>query len=158
VFGTPASERLAIRVDGGRIVDLARHVRLGTDDWITKPFTSQEFLARFDALVLRARGLDSGTDQSYVAFGDLEIDFFDYPDDFSAVPPAGESCGFLTPFYTYYFRVQLDSGAKELWWEDELWCEDVKADKLRELIDLIWDIVKSEDEYKALPEPTGGYM
>jgi len=88
----------------------------------------------------------------------MEIDFFDYPDNFSIVPPTSESRGIVTPYYSYYFKVQRDSGTKELWWEDEIVYEDMKADRLRELINLIWDIVKSKDEYKALPEPTGGYF
>jgi len=88
----------------------------------------------------------------------MEIDFFDYPDNFSIVPPTSESRGIVTPYYSYYFKVQRDSGTKELWWEDEIVYEDMKADRLRELINLIWDIVKSKDEYKALPELTGGYF
>ena len=55
-------------------------------------------------------------------------------------------------------KVEYDSKVKELWWEDEIQNENKDADKLRELINLIRDIVKSKDEYKELPEPKGGYM
>ncbi len=88
----------------------------------------------------------------------VEIDFFDYPDEFSIpIPPDGK-IGIVTPYNSYYFKVEYDSKIKELWWEDEITNENVEADKLRELINLIWDIIKSKDEYKELPEPTGGYM
>ena len=88
----------------------------------------------------------------------MDIDFFDYPDSFSIVPPPGESRGIVTPYNSYYFKVQHDSGIKELWWEDEIVYEDMKADKLRELIKLILDIIESKEEYRQLPEPTSGYM
>ncbi len=88
----------------------------------------------------------------------VEIDFFDYPDKFSIILPPNKPHGIVTPYYSYYFKVQHDAGIKELWWEDEIVYEDIQADKLRELINLIWDIIKSKDEYKELPEPTSGYM
>ncbi len=88
----------------------------------------------------------------------VEIDFFDYPDKFSITPSPGESYGIVTPYYSYYFKVEYNSEIKELWWEDEITNKDEKADKLRELIKLIWDIIESKEEYKKLPEPTSGYM
>ena len=88
----------------------------------------------------------------------LEIDFFDYPDVFSIVVPAGEIVGMVTPHESYYFKVQYDSRTKELWWADSITNEHMKADRLRELIKLILDIIESKGEYKALPEPRGGYL
>ena len=88
----------------------------------------------------------------------VEINFFDYPDEFSVSVPAGESFGIVTPYNSYYLKVKYDSKIKELWWEDEIKNENTKADQLRELIKLIRDIIESKEEYQKLPEPTSGYM
>ena len=86
------------------------------------------------------------------------IDFFEYPDRFSVpIPPDGRVI-MVTPYYSYYFKVKYDSKIKELWWEDEIKNENMEADKLRELIKLIRDIIESKEEYKQLPPPRGGYL
>jgi hypothetical protein len=87
----------------------------------------------------------------------VEIDFFDYPDKFSVSVPAGEAFGMVTPYSSYYFKVEHDSKLKELWWEDKITNENDKADKLRELISFIGDIIESKEEYQKLPAPTSGY-
>lgn len=87
----------------------------------------------------------------------LEIDFFNYPDEFSVTPTEG-LVGIVTPHTSYYFKVIYDSKVKELWWDDEITNPDTKADKLRELIELIKGIIHSKEEYKKLPEPKGGYV
>jgi hypothetical protein len=87
----------------------------------------------------------------------VAIDFFNYPDDFK-VNITGDIIGIVTPYPSYYFKVEYASGVKELRWEDEITNPDVKADKLRELIDFIRDIVESKAEYQALPEPRSGYL
>ncbi len=88
----------------------------------------------------------------------VEIDFFNYPERFSVVVPPGELTGMVTPFSSYYFKAEYHSQIKELWWEDEITNKDEKADKLRELINLIRGIVESKDEYKKLPEPRSAYQ
>jgi hypothetical protein len=88
----------------------------------------------------------------------VEIDFFDYPDKFSVSVPPDEPIGMVTPYASYYFKVEYDSQIKELRWEDEITNPDEKADRLRELIMFIRDIVESKEEYKKLPEPTSGYI
>jgi len=88
----------------------------------------------------------------------IEINFFGYPDQFSVFVPPGESVGMLTPYCSYYFKVEYDSKVKELSWEDNIINEDKKAEKLRELIKLIRDIIESKEEYKQLPPPRGGYI
>jgi hypothetical protein len=88
----------------------------------------------------------------------VEIDFFNYPDKFAIIVPFSKPHGIVTPYSSYYFKIQHDSEVKELWWADEIIYEDIQADKLTELINLIRDIIESKDEYKELPEPTGGYM
>ncbi len=88
----------------------------------------------------------------------IEIDFFDYPDKFSVSVPLGEPISIIRPYSSYYFRVEYESGIKELRWEDEIKNEDEKADRLRALIKLIRDIIESRAEYKELPKPKSGYM
>ncbi len=88
----------------------------------------------------------------------IEIDFFNYPDKFSISVPPEELVGMVTPYQSYYFWVEYDSKIKELSWGDNITNEDEKAEKLRELIKLIIDIIESKEEYKKLPEPRGGYL
>ncbi|MDI6703843.1 MAG: hypothetical protein QME40_04140 [bacterium] len=88
----------------------------------------------------------------------IEINFFGYPDRFFVSVPPGEIVCMVTPYYSYYFKVEYNSKIKELWWEDNITNEDKKAEKLRELIKLITDIIKSKEEYKKLPSPRGYYI
>ena len=87
-----------------------------------------------------------------------EISFFDYPEVFSVAVPPGEPVGSITPFASYYFKVQQGSITKELKWDAEIVNKDAKADKLKELIKLITDIIQSKPEYQKLPPPNGGYL
>ena len=88
----------------------------------------------------------------------VEIDFFDYPEEFSVPVEEGGLVTMVTPYSSYYIKVEHDSTIKELRWEDEIKNENKEADKLRELIQLIRDIIESKEEYKELPSPTSGYM
>jgi hypothetical protein len=88
----------------------------------------------------------------------VEINFFGYPDKFSVSVSPGESVGMVTPYCSYYFKVEYDAKVKELSWKDNIINEDKKAEKLRELINLIRDIIESKEEYKQLPPPKGGYQ
>lgn len=87
-----------------------------------------------------------------------EIEFFNYPDEFSVSVPPGESVGMVTPFSSYYFTVEYGSQIKNLHWADDVSNPDEKASKLRELIKLIKSIIESREEYKKLPEPKSGYL
>jgi len=88
----------------------------------------------------------------------VEIDFFDYPDEFSVPVEEGGLVTMVTPYSSYYFKVEYDSTVKELRWEDEIMNPNDKAKRLRELIQLIRDIIELKEEYKELPSPTSGYM
>jgi hypothetical protein len=87
----------------------------------------------------------------------VEIEFFDYPDEFYVDVSPGATTTIVTPYSSYYLRVEYDSQTKELRWDDDIKNPDEQADKLRELIQTIRDIVESKDEYKELPEPTSAY-
>ena len=83
-----------------------------------------------------------------------EIDFWSYPDILERESPQYS----VTPYATYYFKVQRGTEVKELRWDDDCGDRGDRAVKLEELITLIREIIESTDEYKALPEPRGGYM
>jgi hypothetical protein len=87
-----------------------------------------------------------------------EISFFSYPDIFVISVSPGEMIQHVTPYSSYYFKVEYGSIVKELQWEAEVINKEEKADKLRELINLIQSIIEAKDEYKSLPEPKGGYF
>jgi hypothetical protein len=86
-----------------------------------------------------------------------EIDFWNYPDNFE-VAPTGNLVSIVTPFNSYYFRVQNGNVIKELKWDDEITNPDVQADKLRDLIMLITGIIRSKPAYQRLPEPRAAYL
>ena len=58
-----------------RETDVLRGFDAGTDDYITKPFSSKELLARVRALLKRARHDVSETADNLLVCGDLTIDF-----------------------------------------------------------------------------------
>ena len=55
--------------------DKVRGLRLGADDYVTKPFSAQELLARVEAVLRRARGVEAREPQAQTfELGDLRID------------------------------------------------------------------------------------
>ena len=87
-----------------------------------------------------------------------EINFFNYPDKFSIDVPEGEIKTEVTPYSTYFFRVEYNGKTKELLWHDKYLNSDASADKLKELISFIRNIIESKEGYQALPEPRSGYL
>jgi DNA-binding response OmpR family regulator len=57
-------------------IDKVLGLELGADDYVTKPFSSRELLARVKALLRRAREPQPGMDTC--TFGDIEVDFKKY--------------------------------------------------------------------------------
>lgn len=58
----------------GQVIDRVLGLKLGADDYLTKPFDFAELLARIEALLRRARTLTASASDSY-AFGPIRIDF-----------------------------------------------------------------------------------
>lgn len=81
----------------------------------------------------------------------VEIDFFNYPNPFFVNVPPGATTAIVTPSESYYFKVEYKSQIKELSWIDSIQNSNIQADKLRELIALIRDIIAAKEEYKQLP-------
>ena len=57
----------------GQVIDRVLGLKLGADDYLTKPFETAELLARIEALLRRARVMHGDPSDAY-AFGDVEID------------------------------------------------------------------------------------
>ncbi len=58
----------------GQVVDRVVGLKLGADDYVTKPFEMAELLARIEALFRRARAPFASPAGTY-AFGDVRVDF-----------------------------------------------------------------------------------
>jgi len=58
----------------GQVVDRVVGLKLGADDYVTKPFEMIELLARMEALFRRSRNSASAAAGTY-AFGDVRVDF-----------------------------------------------------------------------------------
>ncbi|MGZ4390154.1 MAG: response regulator transcription factor, partial [Gaiellaceae bacterium] len=55
--------------------DKVRGLRLGADDYVTKPFSAQELLARVEAVLRRARAPEGGERQpTTISLGELSVD------------------------------------------------------------------------------------
>ena len=102
-----------------------------------------------------------------------EINFFDYPDEFSIELAPDSLIGLVTPYASYYFKAEYEGVVKELRWDDEIIWQDERlgdskdkifienkdeAEKLYQLVTLIREIIENRPEYEKLPEPTGGYL
>ena len=83
-----------------------------------------------------------------------EMDFWEYPEVLEPERPKYS----VTPYASYYFEVRKGSVIKEVRWEDQYGDEGARAVRLRDLAEFIREIVESKPEYKALPEPKGGYL
>ena len=57
-------------------VDKVLGLELGADDYVTKPFSPRELLARLKAILRRTRQIQEGID--FYRFGDVEMDFTKY--------------------------------------------------------------------------------
>jgi len=58
----------------GQVIDRVLGLKLGADDYLTKPFEMAELLARIEALLRRPRSLVGSSSDAY-AFGGVAVDF-----------------------------------------------------------------------------------
>jgi two-component system alkaline phosphatase synthesis response regulator PhoP len=58
----------------GQVIDRVLGLKLGADDYLTKPFDTAELLARIEALLRRARTLTANAADAY-SFGSVHVDF-----------------------------------------------------------------------------------
>lgn len=62
----------------GEVIDKVLGLELGADDYITKPFSLRELLARIKALLRRTKIDDNSTDMDNVSIGQLKVNFTNY--------------------------------------------------------------------------------
>jgi two-component system alkaline phosphatase synthesis response regulator PhoP len=58
----------------GQVIDRVLGLKLGADDYLTKPFDAAELLARVEALLRRSRNLAANASDVY-SFGGVHVDF-----------------------------------------------------------------------------------
>ncbi len=56
-------------------IDKVKGLKLGADDYVTKPFNVQELLARIEAVLRRTRSPDAPEGPRELTYGDVSIDF-----------------------------------------------------------------------------------
>lgn len=62
----------------GEEIDKVLGLELGADDYVTKPFSLRELLARIKAILRRGENISSGDAAAKVIIGKLEVDFSSY--------------------------------------------------------------------------------
>jgi hypothetical protein len=96
------------------------------------------------------------TDDELVSIYDkaISIGFFDYPSKF--VIPDDQVLGYQAPASSYQLNMTNGEMTNSVSWTDDTMTKPTytKADELRELIQLIEEIIQSHPEYEQLPEPS----
>ena len=81
-----------------------------------------------------------------------KINILNYSESFNP-----ESNQRQTPYQTYSIKIVIDGKEKNIDWKDENISQSEDAIKLRELFEIIKEIISQKEEYKKLPPAKGGY-
>jgi len=104
-------------------IDKVLGLELGADDYVTKPFSSRELLARVKALLRRAR--EPVPEAATRAFGDVEVDFRKYEARRRGKPVYLTALEFSLLHCLITHKGEVVSRDAVL---DEVWGEDVHVD------------------------------
>lgn len=101
-------------------IDKVLGLELGADDYVTKPFSSRELLARVKAILRRVKQTQQGIDLYH--FGDVEIDFKKYEVKKNGQPIYLTALEFALLHFLINHKDQVVSRDSIL---DEVWNDDV---------------------------------
>jgi DNA-binding response OmpR family regulator len=104
-------------------IDKVLGLELGADDYVTKPFSSRELLARIKAILRRVREPRDGIDSC--RFGTVEVDFAKYEARKNAVPVPLTSLEFTLLHFLVRNRGRVVNRDEIL---DDVWGKDVYVD------------------------------
>jgi DNA-binding response OmpR family regulator len=62
----------------GEEIDKVLGLELGADDYITKPFSLRELLARIKAILRRSAGIEDSTESEFITIGNIKVNFKNY--------------------------------------------------------------------------------
>jgi DNA-binding response OmpR family regulator len=105
----------------GEEIDKVLGLELGADDYITKPFSLRELLARVKAVLRRGQGAGA-PDQGAVAIGEITIDFATYTAQRGNVPVemTAKECEVLKHLWEHRNQtVSRDQLLTEVWGYDD---------------------------------------
>jgi DNA-binding response OmpR family regulator len=142
------------------VAQRVRGLRLGADDWVTKPCHPEEVIARAEAVIRRRRRAESRSDREVVVAGELEV----RADQFQAF--AGGHSADLTR--REFELIQLLSASEEIY--ERVWgyamvhgdrSVDVFVRKLRQKLERVspgWRYIHTHFGigYRFAPEPVDG--
>jgi DNA-binding response OmpR family regulator len=104
-------------------VDKVLGLELGADDYVTKPFSSRELLARVKAILRRAN--EPLRDIDFYRFGDIELDFVKYEAKKGSQPVALTALEFALLHFLVQNRGRVVNRNEVL---DRVWGKDVYVD------------------------------
>lgn len=141
----------------GRDEDKVKGLRLGADDYVTKPFSAQELLARVAAVLRRAMLSDIGDSPGVLELGQLRIDLARH-----RVTVRGKEVGLTPTEYRLLYQLAASTGRVVV--QDQLveqvWGKGYDSEVLRVTVRRLRRKLEEDPEHPSLVlnVPGVGYM